>query len=142
MANTADIAESWDTAAAGWNQHGPLIHAWLREATHAMLEGARIGLGARVLDVAAGAGDQTLDVACRVGHTGWVLATDVSPGILALAQKNAEAAWQARRTSDNLSWCRWPQPTPPDRRYSWGCSNAVVILQVVRPTEPAGENPQ
>jgi predicted alpha-1,6-mannanase (GH76 family) len=50
-------------------------------------------------------------------------------------QKNAEAAWQARRSSDNLSWCRWPQPTPEDRRYSWGCSSAVVILQVVRPAE-------
>ena len=52
-------------------------------------------------------------------------------------QKNAEAAWQARRASDNLSWCRWPQPTPEDRRYSWGCSSAVVIMQVVRPTEIA-----
>lgn len=48
-------------------------------------------------------------------------------------QKNAEAAWQARRPSDNLSWCRWPQPTPLDRRYSWGCSSAVVIMQVVPP---------
>ena len=52
-------------------------------------------------------------------------------------QKNAEAAWQSRRVSDNLSWCRWPEPTPADRRYSWGCSNAVVILQAVRPTETA-----
>ena len=51
-------------------------------------------------------------------------------------QKNAEAVWQARRSSDNLSWCRWPEPTPLDRRYSWGCSSAVVILQVVSPTEP------
>jgi predicted alpha-1,6-mannanase (GH76 family) len=50
-------------------------------------------------------------------------------------QKNAEAAWQARRSSDNLSWCRWPKPTPADPRYSWGCSSAVVILQVVRPPE-------
>jgi predicted alpha-1,6-mannanase (GH76 family) len=50
-------------------------------------------------------------------------------------QSNAEAAWKARRTSDNLSWCRWPQPTPEDKRYSWGCSSAVVLLQVVRPTE-------
>jgi len=49
-------------------------------------------------------------------------------------QKNAEAAWQGRRSSDNLSWCRWPEPTPEDRKYSWGCSSAVVILQVVRPT--------
>lgn len=52
-------------------------------------------------------------------------------------QKNADAAWQARRTSDNLSWCRWPQPTPPDKRYSWGCSTAVVILQVAPPPSPA-----
>jgi predicted alpha-1,6-mannanase (GH76 family) len=50
-------------------------------------------------------------------------------------QKNAEAAWQARRSSDNLSWCRWPQPTPEGQRYSWGCSSAVVILQLVRPPE-------
>jgi predicted alpha-1,6-mannanase (GH76 family) len=49
-------------------------------------------------------------------------------------QKNADAAWQARRSSDNLSWCRWPLPTPEDRRYSWGCSSSVVILQVVPPT--------
>jgi predicted alpha-1,6-mannanase (GH76 family) len=52
-------------------------------------------------------------------------------------RKNAEAAWQARRASDNLSWCRWPEPTPADRRYSWGCSSAVVLLQVVCPPEPA-----
>ena len=51
-------------------------------------------------------------------------------------QKNAEAAWQARRSSDGLSWCRWPEPTPAGRRYSWGCSSAVVILQVVPPPEP------
>ena len=52
-------------------------------------------------------------------------------------QKNAEAAWQARRSSDNLSWCRWPQPTAEGERNSWGCSSAVVILQVVRPPEAA-----
>ncbi|MES2922131.1 MAG: glycoside hydrolase family 76 protein [Verrucomicrobiota bacterium] len=52
-------------------------------------------------------------------------------------QKNAEAAWQARRVEDNLSWCAWPKPTPPGVRFSWGCSNAVVIMQTVRPTEPS-----
>lgn len=56
-------------------------------------------------------------------------------------QKNAEAAWQARRPSDNLSWCRWPQPTPEGKRYSWGCSNAIVITQLARPTEPAKPQP-
>ncbi len=50
-------------------------------------------------------------------------------------RKNAEAAWQARREPDNLTWCAWPRPTPPGTRYSWGCSNAVVILQAVPPAE-------
>ncbi|HTI72021.1 MAG TPA: glycoside hydrolase family 76 protein [Candidatus Limnocylindria bacterium] len=49
-------------------------------------------------------------------------------------QKNADAAWAARRPYDGLSWCRWPEPTPPDRRqYSFGCSSAVVVMQVAKP---------
>ena len=52
-------------------------------------------------------------------------------------QKNAEAAWQARRPSDNLIWPRWPDPTPEGLRYSWGSSSAVVVMQVVRPAEAA-----
>jgi predicted alpha-1,6-mannanase (GH76 family) len=56
-------------------------------------------------------------------------------------QKNAEAAWRARRPSDNLSWCRWPQPTPEGPRNSWGCSSAVVIMQVTPPTEEGAKKP-
>jgi predicted alpha-1,6-mannanase (GH76 family) len=50
-------------------------------------------------------------------------------------QKNADAAWNVRRASDNLSWCNWQEPTPPGRRHSWGCSSSVVILQDVHPAE-------
>ncbi len=89
----ADVTHHpWDAAAAGWNHHAALIHAWLHEATQTMLDEAQVGPGKRVLDVAAGAGDQTLDIARRVGTSGAVLATDVSPGILASAQKNAKVA--------------------------------------------------
>jgi SAM-dependent methyltransferase len=48
--------------------------------------------GARVLDVAAGAGDQTLALAQLVGPQGHVLATDLSPAIIALAAANAASA--------------------------------------------------
>jgi predicted alpha-1,6-mannanase (GH76 family) len=48
-------------------------------------------------------------------------------------QKNAEAAWQARREPDNLSWCNAPRLTPPGARFSWGCSDAVVLMQAVHP---------
>lgn len=78
----------WDKCAAGWNGKTPQIRAWLRASTEAMLEMAEVGPGGRVLDVAAGSGDQTLDIAGRVGPTGSVLATDLSPAILAFAQDN------------------------------------------------------
>lgn len=48
-------------------------------------------------------------------------------------QANADAAWKSRRASDNLAWSRWPLPTLDGPLYSWACSSAVVILQVVPP---------
>lgn len=53
---------------------------------------ADVKAGSRVLDVAAGAGDQTLDIAERVGPRGQVRATDISPGILEFAKENARRA--------------------------------------------------
>lgn len=82
----------WDASAEGWHDQAARLRAWLRVATDAMLEMAEIALGARVLDVAAGAGDQTLDIARRVGPTGSVLATDLSPRILEFARANTGAA--------------------------------------------------
>jgi ubiquinone/menaquinone biosynthesis C-methylase UbiE len=88
-ADTEVNQHPWDIAAAGWDSHADLIRNWLHGITQDMLDDVHIGLGARVLDVAAGTGSQTLDIARRIGPHGWVLATDVSPGVLALAQKNA-----------------------------------------------------
>ena len=85
-------AHQWDEAAAGWNAHTPLIRAWLRKATDAIISSAAIASGMRVLDVAAGAGDQTLDIAATVGPEGHVCATDISPKILAFAGENARRA--------------------------------------------------
>ena len=76
----------WDDAAQGWDHHATSIRTWLHGATAAMLDAAQLTRGARVLDIAAGAGDQTLDIAQRIGPGGAVLATDISPRILALAQ--------------------------------------------------------
>ncbi|WP_460449683.1 class I SAM-dependent methyltransferase [Alsobacter sp. SYSU BS001988] len=88
----ASARDQWDRAAAGWNEHGPAIRAWLTHATTAMISMAGVRSGSRVLDVAAGAGDQSLAVAKIVGPKGSVLATDVSPQILAFAELNARSA--------------------------------------------------
>lgn len=82
----------WDQSAAGWNAHSVQIGHWLARATDAMLAMGGIEPGSRVLDVAAGAGEQTLVIARRVGPSGCVLATDLSPAILALAAGNAQRA--------------------------------------------------
>ena len=87
-----DAAMTWDAAAAGWDRHSGLIRHWLQEATAAMLDAAGVRAGSRVLDVAAGAGDQSLDIAARVGPSGRLLITDISAGILALADRKLRAA--------------------------------------------------
>jgi SAM-dependent methyltransferase len=79
----------WQEAADAWHRWGPTLERWLGEATEAMLDLARVGRGHRVLDVAAGAGGQTLAAARRVGPRGAVLATDISPRILELAEQEA-----------------------------------------------------
>jgi ubiquinone/menaquinone biosynthesis C-methylase UbiE len=84
--------EQWDAAAEAWHRWGPTLRAWLGPATVRMLDLARVAAGGRVLDVAAGAGDQTLDAAARVGPRGRVLATDLSPAILAFAAQEARRA--------------------------------------------------
>jgi SAM-dependent methyltransferase len=56
-----------------------------------MLDAAGVTQGSAVLDVAAGAGGQTLAAARRVGAAGRVLATDISPTILSYTASQAAA---------------------------------------------------
>jgi SAM-dependent methyltransferase len=82
----------WEDAAEAWHRWNPAIERWLGDATEKMLDDCRLEAGSRVLDVAAGAGGQTVAAARRVGRTGHVLATDISPAILEFAQSVAAAA--------------------------------------------------
>jgi ubiquinone/menaquinone biosynthesis C-methylase UbiE len=84
--------EQWQNAASAWHRWGPQLEAWLGPATELMLDLAQVGTGGRVLDVAAGAGGQTLAAARRVGADGAVLATDISPAILEHASGEARRA--------------------------------------------------
>ncbi|MDR3456220.1 MAG: glycoside hydrolase family 76 protein [Verrucomicrobiae bacterium] len=53
-------------------------------------------------------------------------------------QTNAVAAWNIRRTADNLSWCQWYHPTPAGTNfYSWDCISSFEILQAADPTQGA-----
>ena len=80
----------WQEAAAAWHRWGSFLNTWLGPATEEMLDMASIGPGIRMLDVAAGAGEQTIAAAKRVGPTGYVLATDISSNILQYAAGEAK----------------------------------------------------
>ncbi|CAN5187438.1 methyltransferase domain-containing protein [soil metagenome] len=82
----------WEEAAEAWHRWGPTLETWLGDATTSMLEAAGVTTGTRVLDVAAGAGGQSLAAARRTGPSGSVVATDISPTILTYAAKSAAEA--------------------------------------------------
>ena len=82
----------WDDAAGAWNRWSSTLATWLGPVTETMLDMSAIGNGSRVLDVAAGTGEQTLRAARRVGPSGHVLATDISSQILEYAASGARDA--------------------------------------------------
>ena len=82
---SAEVAEQWRGSKA---RRGKVNAA----ANEMLLELANLYPGNRVLDVAAGTGDQTLIAAERVGPTGHVLATDISANMLKLASDAAREA--------------------------------------------------
>src|SRR3954469_5924348 len=92
VAYKATTRAQWEQAADAWHHWAPTLEAWLGPATELMLDLAAVAEGSRVLDVAAGAGGQTLAAARRVGPGGHVLATDISSNILAYAERSAREA--------------------------------------------------
>lgn len=99
----------WESAAEAWDRWAPLLARWLGPSTEAMLDMAGVTAGSRVLDVAAGAGEQTLAAARRAGPTGRVLATDISPTILGYARKAAAQAGLANVETRELDGERHDQ---------------------------------
>ena len=88
----ATTTDQWEAAAAAWYAWGPVIDTWLGEATEVMFDLAGVTSGSKVLDVAAGAGGQSIAAARRVGPHGRVLATDISSHLLDYAGHAARMA--------------------------------------------------
>lgn len=83
------VTQEWDLAASGWHRWIPTVNTWLHDATEMMLDQADVKIGSRVLDIAAGDGGQSVTAAARVGNTGSVLATDIAPEFVKLANSVA-----------------------------------------------------
>lgn len=96
---TADVRTQWEGAAPGWARWETTVATWMEPATETMLAMADVETGARVLDLACGAGSQSLRAAQRVGAQGHVTASDIADTMLRHVQENARVAGLANVTT-------------------------------------------
>jgi SAM-dependent methyltransferase len=85
------LREEWTAEAtvSAWRKWQAPLARFTRGATEALLEAAELGPAMRVLDLASGVGDPALSLAEAIGPSGHVVATDLNPGMLALAEELA-----------------------------------------------------
>lgn len=82
----------WDIAAAGWKKWSARLDEATGHVSEALVEMAGVRPGSRVLDIAAGYGEPALTAARVAGPDGHVVATDISPQMVAFGRERAAAA--------------------------------------------------
>jgi SAM-dependent methyltransferase len=86
------LTQEWTGAETvnAWRKWHPKMTPFMRGATDAVLEGAQLKPGMRVLDLASGVGEPAIAIAEAVGSSGHVTGTDVGPGMIAFAAELAK----------------------------------------------------
>lgn len=79
----------WDRAAEPWDRWFEWYTQALQPLSEWSCDAAGVTAGSRVLDIACGTGEPALTAARRVGPLGDVLATDIAPSMVVVAQRRA-----------------------------------------------------
>jgi ubiquinone/menaquinone biosynthesis C-methylase UbiE len=87
----AQQRQMWDNVAAGWQTWWSTFEQGAQRVSDKIVELAEIKPGDRVLDIATGIGEPAITAARRVGPNGKVVATDISPQMLAIAKARAKS---------------------------------------------------
>ena len=87
-----EALRQWNAIAPAWAKWEPVHNRMLAAATQELLDRAGVVEGARVIDIATGAGNQALLAARCVGPAGYVLATDIAQAMLDFVAEQARAA--------------------------------------------------
>ena len=88
----SELRNTWEKAAPGWAKWEKEFSAGLSAATDTLIDMAGIRTGLRVLDLACGAGSQTIHLAKLVGASCRVVACDISATMLDHVRQSAAAA--------------------------------------------------
>ena len=81
--------QSWDCVAAEWQRWWKTTETAAEEVSRWLISHAEIKPGSKVLDIATGIGEPAISAAKKVGNSGHVLATDISPQMLSIAKQRA-----------------------------------------------------
>jgi ubiquinone/menaquinone biosynthesis C-methylase UbiE len=87
----AQQRQMWDNAAAGWQTWWETIERRAQKVSDKIVQLAEIQPGDKVLDVATGIGEPAVTAARKVMPNGKVVATDISPQMLAIAKTRAKS---------------------------------------------------
>ena len=79
--------QSWDNVSRGWQKWWKTFEKDAQKVNERLVELAEIKQGDRVIDIATGIGEPAITAAKKVGIEGYVLATDISPQMLAIAKE-------------------------------------------------------
>jgi ubiquinone/menaquinone biosynthesis C-methylase UbiE len=79
--------QSWDNVARGWQKWWKSFEKDAQKVNERLVELAEIKQGDRIIDIATGIGEPAITAAKKVGVEGYVLATDISPQMLAIAKE-------------------------------------------------------
>jgi len=90
--STSVLRDTWESAAPGWAKWEHVFATGLSGATDALMDMAGLQPGMQVLDLACGAGSQSIEAAKRVGPNGGVVASDISATMLEHVRSNAAHA--------------------------------------------------
>ena len=85
----SELRNTWESAAPGWAKWEHVFTAAFSRTTDALIDMAGIRPGMRILDLACGAGSQTIQAARRVGPSGKVVASDISGTMLEHVRRNS-----------------------------------------------------
>lgn len=91
-AQSREVRKTWELAASGWAKWESVLAARLSDVTETLVDMAGVGPGMRILDLACGAGSQSIQAAKRVGPNGSVVACDISATMLEHVRQNADRA--------------------------------------------------
>jgi len=110
--------QQWNSAATGWRKWSELIDGAASSVSDRLVELAGVRRGSRVLDIAAGYGEPSLTAARAAGAKGSVVATDISPEMIAFGRERAARA--------NLENIEFVESDAASLAFSEGSFDAVL----------------